>query len=280
MSGALAALLGLVAPLHVADVGAAALGDEPPYAGLVDDGLAHLHAFDPDPRQAAGIGARWGERVTHVDLAIGDGSERPLYMAKPASGMTSTLRPDPARLRMFNGFEAFGEIVGEQRVQTHRLDDQRLPVLSLLKMDIQGGEMAALQGAQDVLAGCPAVQLEVSFVPLYEGQPSFGEIDCWMRGRGFIPHHFADLKRWSLAPILRNNDPRQPFNQLLEADAVYIRDIFTADPGEDQMRRLALIAHAAYRSYDLTGHIVDRLERQGALESGALKAYLALLARR
>jgi hypothetical protein len=47
-----------------------------------------------------------------------------------------------------------------------------------------------------------------------------GIIDLELRSQGFIPHRFTDVKRWSITPTIRNNDPRLPFNQLLEADIV------------------------------------------------------------
>ena len=64
-----------------------------------------------------------------------------------------------------------------------------------------------------------AVQLEVSFICLYENQPSFDEVDMWMRNIGFAPHRFLDT------PTTRGNDFRQPFNQLLESDIVYVKDM-------------------------------------------------------
>jgi hypothetical protein len=45
-----------------------------------------------------------------------------------------------------------------------------------------------------------------------------------MRSKGFVPHCFVDIKRWSIAPTIRDNNFRVPFNQLLEADVVYIKD--------------------------------------------------------
>ena len=112
-------------------------------------------------------------------------------------------------------------------MQTTRLDDvPGLPDLDFLKMDIQGGELQALEHGQARLAQCAMIHLEVSFVPLYEGQPSFGEIDVWMRAHGFIPHRFTEVKRWSdLALPTKDNDVRaRRSTVLLEADIVYARD--------------------------------------------------------
>jgi FkbM family methyltransferase len=58
-------------------------------------------------------------------------------------------------------------------------------VVPFLKIDTQGYEDKVLNGARDVLAGARGLQLELSFVPLYDGQQLF---EPWMerlRALGF-----------------------------------------------------------------------------------------------
>lgn len=272
-------LLSLDRPLQVADIGAADLGEAPLYKDLVDAGLAELNAFDADPRQHAALRQLYGERVRIFPQVVGDGGPATLYLAAPQSGMTSLFRPSADHLAFFNGFERLGQVEREQAVNTTRLDDvEGLPDLDFVKMDIQGGELAALRHGTGKLARCAMVQLEVSFVPLYEGQPCFGEVDVWMRGQGFIPHCFTGLKKWSIAPVLRDGDFRSPFNQLLEADIVYVRDPVRAggmDP--DLMKAVALLAHHGFYSIDLAGRMIALLAARGALPADAFERYLALV---
>ena len=55
-----------------------------------------------------------------------------------------------------------------------------------MKLDIQGGELAALRGAEGLLrSGTLAVYTEVLFNPLYEHGALFGEIDQFLRTCGF-----------------------------------------------------------------------------------------------
>jgi FkbM family methyltransferase len=276
---ALAELIGFEGRLEIADIGAAAIGLEPPYQLLLDTGLAHLNAFEADARQHAAFREKYGDQVSLFADAVADGAQHTLHLAAAASGMTSLLRPSAAHLAFFNGFERFGAIESTMPIATKRLDDvEGLPDLDYLKMDIQGAELMALEGGPRRLARCVAIQLEVSFMPLYENQPSFGEIDVWMRAHGFVPHTFAELKRWSIAPVLRNNDIREPFNQLLEADVVYMRDPVAAGGLDaDLSRRLILIAHYVYGSLDLAGRLVQNLAAAGAAPSDALGQYLELL---
>jgi hypothetical protein len=124
-----------------------------------------------------------------------------------------------------------------------------------------------------------AVQIEVSFIGLYKNQPSFGEMDVFMRAQGFLLHCFAELKRWPLAPTLVKGQDTIGLTQLLEADMVYMRD-FTraANLSVEQWKHLALIAHHAYRSYDLTLRCLNMLIELGALSLVAVDDYLSGLA--
>ena len=147
-----------------------------------------------------------------------------------------------------------------------------------LKIDVQGSELAVFRSGREKLAGAVAIQTEVSFVPLYENQPSIGQIDTELRSQGFIPHALVELKRWVISPLLVDNNPRQPLNQLLEADLVYVRDFRSPESlTEEQLKHLALIAHYCYRSPDLALFCLLALERRGTLASGVQDLYLNIL---
>ena len=99
-----------------------------------------------------------------------------------------------------------------------------------------------------------------------------------MRRQGFIPHAFAELKKWPIAPCVINDNPRQPLNQLLEADLVYIRDISRPEAMTDeQLKILALIMHYCYGSFDLALRCLFLLEKRGALPDRAQQSYLAMI---
>jgi FkbM family methyltransferase len=57
--------------------------------------------------------------------------------------------------------------------------------IDLLKLDTQGSELDILKGAVATLEHVQVVMSEVEFNPFYEGQPLFGDVDRWMRDRGF-----------------------------------------------------------------------------------------------
>ncbi len=272
-------LLGLTQPIQIADVGAAAINEVPVYAPLLQQGTGYLNAFEGDPRQIEAIRATYPEAASVFSEFIADGSEKTLYLMAATSGMSSLLKPCKAALAFFNGFEQFGEVLSVQSVKTRRLDDVAdLPEIDFLKMDVQGSELAVMQHGRQKLSRCVAVQLEVSWVCLYEGQPTFGEIDVWMRQQGFLPHCFLDVKRWSIAPTIFNGDFRIPGNQLLESDVVYVRN--PLDPGaldSVQLRKLALIAHSCLNSLDLCVRLLLELIARGALPESAYPAYMNMV---
>jgi FkbM family methyltransferase len=275
------ALLGFDGRIQVMDIGAACINETPVYRTLLDASLAHLNAFEGDARQIEKIRATFGDKATIYPDFLGDGAEHKLHLAGPATGMTSLLEPDPAMLRFFNGFEGLGTIRGTETVRTRRLDEvEGLPAIDFIKMDIQGSELNVLQNGECVLQACLALQLEVSFMPLYRNQPVFGEVDLWLRAHGFAPHCFVDVKKWSIAPTKRDGDYRKPFNQLLEADIVYVRNPLDLTPlGDDQLRKLALIAHYCFISYDLCVHAMRELIRRGSLAADVPQRYLDLMNR-
>jgi FkbM family methyltransferase len=81
-------------------------------------------------------------------------------------------------------------VVREETVDVMRLDD--VPDLAqtddriLLKADVEGGELAVLEGAAVVLTQTRLLELELSAVPLHEGQPLLGEVVHECERDGFV----------------------------------------------------------------------------------------------
>jgi FkbM family methyltransferase len=260
----------------VVDVGANPIDGEPPYAGMLRRGLCTLVGFEPQSAALDALRAHAGESETYLPLVVGDGRGHTLRIAD-AGGMTSLLEPDPERLALFNGFREWGRVRSEEPVSTTRLDDIReVAAMDLLKIDVQGAEPIVFSGADRLLSEAVVVHTEVSFVTLYRGQPSFGEVDLGLRERGFVPHTFAAVKRWAIAPVVFGGNFRVPGNQLLEADVVYVRDFGRLDAmTEAQLQHLALLAHHVYGSVDLAHVCLEALARRDACRADAPAAYLA-----
>ena len=106
--------------------------------------------------------------------------------------------------------------VGKERVPCRRLDSLASEYLhsdsvTLLKIDTQGYEDRVLNGADGIMDRIVGTQLELSLVPLYEGQRMCDELTERMKRLGF--------ELWAMSPVLV--DPQS--GRLLQIDATFFR---------------------------------------------------------
>ncbi len=264
----------------VADIGAAFFGEVAPYQPLRDAGLCKLFAFEPDERRLGDLQRHLGPAATLFPYAVGDGTEAMLHVC--VGGRSSLFEPDPRALAFFNVLPEIGQVERTLAVSTRRLDDiEPLPPIDYLKIDARASQGRIFQHGRKKLKTCVAIQTVVPFVTLYKRQPAFGDVDHDLRSQGFIPHCFTNVKRWSIAPTQRDNDPKKPFNQLLEAEIVYVRDaVNIALLGADQLKKIALIADHCYSSIDLAFRCLLELRRRSMLAPEAIETYMAELNRK
>jgi FkbM family methyltransferase len=149
---------------------------------------AELICFEP----LAGPGARLRRavgrdaRLTLWPVALGASDEEAVFHVSAADDSSSLLVIGPGQREAFPGTQ-------EQttaRVQVRRLDSliepARFDAPVLLKIDVQGGELAVLQGAERILESIHVVLVEVSFVELYKDQALADEVWQHLRGHGFL----------------------------------------------------------------------------------------------
>jgi FkbM family methyltransferase len=106
--------------------------------------------------------------------------------------------------------------VGTEEVELHRLDTIAADFASdhdhtFLKLDVQGFEYEVLQGAPCLLKRICGIQLELSLVPLYQGQQLFDPMLHWLQELGF--------ELWSLVPSFVDWNT----GRLLQADGIFFR---------------------------------------------------------
>jgi FkbM family methyltransferase len=104
-----------------------------------------------------------------------------------------------------------------ERVQMIRLDSLTHPMLCrsrtiFLKVDAQGYEMHILRGASSLLEKVVGLQIELSLLPLYEGQETYLQVLAWLGQRGF--------GLWGLLPgfVDRSSGRLMQFDGLLFKD--------------------------------------------------------------
>ncbi len=262
----------------IVDVGANPIDGDPPYKTMLAAGLAEVIGFEPQAGALARLEAKKSPRERYLPYALGDGTSSMLNICE-LEGMTSLLVPEPRHLALFNLFPIWGKVKNQIPVETRKLDDiPEIARMDFLKMDVQGSEREVLSHGRARLKDTVVVQTEVSFVPLYQNQPVFGEIDLMLRREGFIPHCVTGTKIWPIAPMTVGDQPNRGIRQLLETDMVYVRDFSRPENMDaEQWKQLALVAHHCYGSYDLVLKAIVTLIQMGALPDDAGKRYLATL---
>lgn len=150
---------------------------------------------------------------TSFNCGLGDVDGRTQIHVAGNSQSSSILSMLPAHLAS----EPASEYVASEGIEVHRLDSlfQDLGVGRdnvLLKIDTQGFEKRVLGGAEQSLRMIQTIQLEMSLVPLYEGEASFDEMYRLVQSKGFrlvsIETNFAD----------------QQTGQLLQLDGIFHRE--------------------------------------------------------
>lgn len=271
-------LIPLDRPLRILDIGASPVDGDPPYQALLDTGEVELVSFEPNPNALAQLRAQAGPHQTILGEALGDGKRHTLHFCQ-APGMNSLLTPDPNVLGKFNLFGEFGTVLRTEEIETYRLDDlDEVGTFDFVKLDVQGFEKTILEHGRKRIAQCLVVHTEAAFVPMYRDQPCLGEVDTLLRELGFVTHTIFSLKRWPVAPLIIDGQPRRGLNQLLDGDLVYARNFFELKNWSDsEVARLAHILHTLYRSYDVTYHLMRELEQRGTIGPVAATRYLELV---
>ncbi len=272
-------LFAMLAPTRltaVVDIGASPVGGVPPYKSLLRRGLCRLFGFEPQEEALKRLNAEKSELETYLPYVVGDGKQGHLRICL-SPGMTSLLEPDEHILGHFPRFSEWGRVLQEIKVPTRCLDDiGEIDAMDFLKIDVQGSELAIFRHGRRRLARAVVVQAEVSFIPLYKKQPVFAEVDLELRARGFVPHALVAIDRRMIRPMF-GDTPHAAIHQLLEADAVYVRDFTKPDAMDaEQLKHLAIVAHHCYGSYDLAMNCVQHLVHNGALRADAGPHYLEL----
>jgi FkbM family methyltransferase len=263
---------------EVVDIGANPIDGTPSYMGMLNQGLCRVTGFEPQPDAYLRLTKKKGHLERYFPYAIGDGRKKTLNLCR-YSGWTSFLRPDHRALETFPIFKPNAEILSTLEIETKTLDSiKEIETIDVLKIDVQGSELSCLESGLKKLKSTVFVQVEISFLTLYESQPALGEVDVFMRSQGFVPHCFVDIKRHPIPPLVWNNNPWQPLNQLLEADLIYVRDFLKPESiSTEQLQHMAFVAHYCYGSFDLTGRVIQILESRDCLDVGTINEYLSIL---
>ncbi|MGE0323059.1 MAG: FkbM family methyltransferase [Polyangiaceae bacterium] len=174
--------------------------------------MAAIHSFEPLPgifeelQAASRAQSRWKAHR----FALGAETGWSTIHVNDFSAASSLLSLTPLAT------QAFPHVSQTQTatIRVERLDDwfaqQQLAHNLFVKMDVQGFEDRVIRGGRATLEQAAVLLMEVSFVPLYEGQLLFDDL-----------HGLAKELGFRCAGVL--GETRDPANgRLLYADAIYV----------------------------------------------------------
>jgi hypothetical protein len=109
---------------------------------------------------------------------------------------------------VYVGKESAPSTTLDSYVARHDID----PAVTLLKLDVQGYEGTVLAGATESIGKFAAAQMELSYVPLYDGQWLADDVTTFLKKHGY------ELWMFDSAAMYEPESKR-----LLQCDGIFVR---------------------------------------------------------
>ena len=177
---------------------------------------ACVHAFEPNPlyeKTLKQFSREDGRFFPHY-CALSDHKGLEDFCITESPGNTSFFKPGKRLKEIDPGGSSLKSI---NKIEVMPLDEWLKEngnhSIQLIKLDIQGAELLALRGAQNVLKNSVlAIYTEILFNPLYDGGALYSDIDLCLRNYGFVlydifkpKYNSSGLLMWGNAIFLNGN---------------------------------------------------------------------------
>jgi FkbM family methyltransferase len=202
-------------------------GLAPLLAYLCDRDLIEVITVDAQADWVSDRNTQRHANLCHIEAALGESVEgRKLYITKHL-GCSSCLMPNLDFLKQFRVADWF-QVIKEESISVTSYknihEKYSLNKPAIVKVDVQGFDMAVINGFGDLIADVVCVETEVHLEQLYKGQPVFADVYRMMKEKGFI---------------LRDLKPQGPFEgQAIEFNAYWSRDLQLLSPSQKLIHEL------------------------------------------
>jgi FkbM family methyltransferase len=277
--------------LDHAGLGVVDIGSRDGLHSMYDEAASLVTAvgFEPDAHECHALNLR-SERtgvfrsLKFLPYALGRcAEERTLHITRSA-GNSSILTPNRSLLERFPDAGRF-DMVDSVRIPVRALDAIRSDLprhVDVLKLDTQGFELDVLAGAKRALSEeVVAIEVEVEFARLYEGQPLFRDIDAFMAECGFTLFKLRRLE-WVRRDYQRQS--RSTAGQIVFGDALYFKDPLSTEyrwqPANARQAEALVLLAILFDLHDFAHELVSARSIASLVDAEAIKKYIIRRRRR
>jgi FkbM family methyltransferase len=240
-------------------------------------GLAKVTGFEPNQEECQRLNDLYAntKKYHYYPNFVGKGGPATFYETNWF--MTGSLyKPNEQVLNAYEQLDSVVQLQAEHPVDTVSLAQlEDLDSIDMIKIDVQGGELDVFKAAAEKLDEVMLIWTEVEFIPLYENQPLFAEVDQYLRERGFIFHAFEGIATRGYKPYSSLTASRNGMHQAIWSDAIFVRDPSQWENlSTPKLRKMAAILDAVTKSYDLCFLALGLIDKREG--SDLSSQYLAL----
>lgn len=231
-----------IEPISLIDIGAR-YGKQRPWQQLSDEYLSY-YGIEADAKEYKKLHeANKSEKfVTYFLAALSDKETTETLYLTQDEGSSSIYKPNYKYTNKFYNSDMWRikDQISLQTTTLKKIFDENKIKADFLKIDTEGAELKILKGADRYLDNILGMEIEVEFLPLYEEQPLFYEVNAFVRERGF---ELYDLNRyWANQTNINQYSANR--GQLILADAIFFRSIdsfYSSNYSSDEEKRAKLI---------------------------------------
>lgn len=123
--------------------------------------------------------------VTLYPFALGDAEAEMVMHVSAAEDSSSLLPIGAAQTEHFPGTGEREQRAVQVAPLSRFIRSSEIPTGALLKIDVQGYELAVLRGCANLIQSFSYVYVECSFLELYQGQALAHQVIAWLAEKGF-----------------------------------------------------------------------------------------------